>query len=122
MQEKRKCRRHEIDLKIKLRRLNGGALEENTDMENAELRDLSKSGLGFFCKKELEIGSFYDAKITLWTMESMRALFEIVRCQPEGDGYVYGGMFVALSDADAFRIDVYEMLKDAAGSETDSEG
>ena len=113
MEEKRRNRRHEIDLEIKLRRLNGGPLEQNAESEPVELRDLSKSGLGFFCRKELEIGSFYDAKITLWTMESMEAMFEIVRCQPDGDGYMYGGVFVALPETDAFRIEVYEMFKDA---------
>lgn len=113
MEEKRRSRRHEIDLEIKLRRLNGGLLEQNAEPETVELRNLSKSGLGFFSRKELEVGSFYDAKITLWTMESMNAMFEIVRCQPEGDGYVYGGMFLALPDTEAFRIDVYELFKNA---------
>lgn len=114
MEEKRKSRRHEIDMVIKLRRLNGGPLEENSKPETVELRDLSKRGLGFFSRKELEVGSFYDAKITLWTMESMEAMFEIVRCQPVENGYMYGGMFVALPETDAFRIEVYEMFQDAA--------
>lgn len=113
MEERRRSRRHEIDLEIKLRRLNGGPLEQDAEAEMVELRDLSKTGLGFFSRKELEIGSFYDAKITLWTMESMNAMFEIVRYQPEGDGYVYGGMFLALPDTEAFRIDVYELFKNA---------
>ncbi len=117
MKEKRKSRRHEIDLKIRLRRLNGGTLEQNAEEETVELRDLSKRGLGFFSRRELEIGSFYDARIMLWTMESITAMFEIVRCQPEGDGYVYGGMFVALPETEAFRIDVYEMFQDAKKKE-----
>lgn len=117
MEEKRKSRRHEIDLEIKLRRLNGGPLEKNSEPETVELRDLSKRGLGFFSRKELEVGSFYDAKITLWTMESMEAMFEIVRCQPEGDGFMYGGMFVALPETDAFRIEVYEIFEDAKNEE-----
>ncbi len=113
MEEKRKSRRHEIDMEIRLRRLNGGPLEENSTPITVDLKDLSKSGLGFISQKELEVGSFYDAKITLWTMESMEALFEIVRCQPIDNGYMYGGMFVALPESDKFRIDVYEMFKDA---------
>lgn len=113
MEEKRKSCRHEIHLEIKLRRLNGGPLETNATPEIVELRDLSRNGLGFFSRKELEIGSFYDAKITLWTKETMNAMFEIVRSQPDGDGYVYGGMFVALPECEAFRIDVYEMFQDA---------
>lgn len=117
MEEKRRSRRHEIDLEIKLRRLNGGPLEQNAKPEIVELRDLSKNGLGFFSKHVLEIGSFYDAKITLWTMESMNAMFEIVRSRPDGDGYMYGGMFVALPESEAFRIDVYEMLQDAKEKE-----
>ncbi len=117
MEEKRKSRRHEIDLEIRLRRLSGGSLEENPRPITVELKDLSKSGLGFFSQEEFEVGSFYDAKITLWTMESMDALFEIVRCQPVEGGYVYGGMFVALPDTDAFRIDVYELFKEAQEKE-----
>lgn len=117
MEEKRRSRRHEIDLVIKLRRLNGGPLEQNAEPETVELRDLSKQGLGFFSRKELEIGSFYDAKITLWTKESMEAMFEIVRCHPEEDGYMYGGMFVALPETDAFRIEVYEMFQDAQNAQ-----
>lgn len=120
MQEKRRSRRHEIDLEITLRRLNGGPLEQNAVPETVELKDLSKSGLGFFCKKELEVGSFYDAKITLWTMESLTTMFEIVRCQPEGDGYMYGGVFIALPETDAFRIEVYEMFQDAKNSENNT--
>lgn len=111
MEEKRKNRRFKIDLEIKLRRLSGGPLEENSERKVVELRDLSKSGLGFYCKDELEIGSFYDAKITIWTKESMNAMFEIVRVRPEGDGFVYGGIFVALPREDLFRIEVYEMFE-----------
>lgn len=117
MEEKRKAKRHEIQVEIKLKRLSEGPLEVNSTPIPVELRDISKTGMKFFTKEKLEMGSYFDAKITLWTKETIQALFEIVRTAPEEDGYIYGCMFVGMPESEVFRIDVYELFKEAEDDE-----
>ena len=53
MEEKRKAKRHEIQVEIKLNRLSEGPLELNSVPIVVDLRDISKTGMKFFTKEKL---------------------------------------------------------------------
>lgn len=117
MEEQQKAKPHELQVEIKLKRLSGKALEVDAKPLMVEFRDISRTGIKFFTGEILKLGSFYDAKITLWTSETVQSLFEIVRIMPEEDGYVYHCIFVGMPEEEVSRIDVYELFKEAEDME-----
>ena len=112
MEEKRKYKRLDLDVSVELERLNEDGVTTLRYI-HVEVTDISRSGIGFTTKKELEIGTYYDARIQIWTREVVDAAIEIVRGEelPEG-GYKYGGEFIGLSDTDALKLDIYQIFKD----------
>ena len=101
MEERRRARRMRLESTITVRRIDSGIDEEVT----IEIKDISKSGIGFFCTEILEVGSIYQSSIIIWTKEIIPVLLKIVR---EVD---YGAEFMGLSEIDMFRIAVYEELE-----------
>ena len=95
MEERRKHKRLDLEVMVELERLDEG------------------SGLGFKSKADLEIGSYYDTRIQIWTKEVVDAVIEIVRrdALPEG-GYKYGCRFIGMTDTDALKIDIYQIFND----------
>lgn len=79
---------------------------------NAAVKDISRGGIGFMTDKELEIGSYYDTKICLWSREIVDAVLEIVHREQLEKGYRYGGEFIGISDTDALKIDIYQVFND----------
>lgn len=111
MTEKRRHKRLELDVSIELERLDEDGIT-TLKYVHVDVADISRSGIGFTCRKMLEIGTYYDTKIQLWTKEVVDAVIEIVRCAEEGDVYRYGGEFIGMSDTDALKIDVYQIFND----------
>lgn len=109
MEERRKSRRMGLESTIMVNRIDNGNAEEIT----IEIQDLSKTGIGFLCKKELEMGAIYESHITIWTKEVIHTLLKIVRKVSHENEFLYGAEFMGLSDIDAFRISVYEALEQA---------
>ena len=66
MEEKRKHKRLELDVNVQLERLDE---DDVTTLKyvHVDVTDITRSGLGFRCAKELAIGSYYDTKIQIWT-------------------------------------------------------
>ena len=112
MEEKRKNKRLDLDVKIQLERLDEGDVT-TLKLVHVDVTDISKSGIGFDCPKQLEIGSYYDTRIQIWTKEIVNAVVEIVRSEQKPDGsYHYGGVFVGMTDTDALKIDIYQIFND----------
>ena len=111
MEEKRRNKRLELDVTVELERLDK---DEMTTLKYAhvETTDLSKSGIGFKSKQKLEVGSFYNTKLQIWTKEVIEAIIEIVRCEETKDGYEYGGVFIGMLDTDAMKIDIYQIFSE----------
>lgn len=111
MEEKRKHKRLDLDVTVQLERLDE---EGVTTLKyiHVDVSDISKSGIGFKCRKKLEIGSYYDAKIQIWTKEVVDAVIEIVRCEESAEGYHYGGVFIGMTDTDALKIDIYQIFNE----------
>lgn len=108
--ERRKCKRLDLESRILVKRLDGG---NSMDELTIDVNDISKSGIGFNCKKPLEIGAVYEAFITIWTKEVIHAFIEIVRIIKEPDTFSYGGIFIGMPEMDAARIEVYDTVKTA---------
>ena len=78
MEERRKHKRLDLEVMVELERLDE---ESVTTLKyvHVEVTDISRSGLGFKSKADLEIGSYYDTRIQIWTKEVVDAVIEIVR-------------------------------------------
>jgi hypothetical protein len=111
MEEKRQHKRLDLDVSVQLEKLDEDGIT-TLKYIHVEVSDISRSGLGFHTTKELEIGTYYDAKIQIWTKEIVDAVLEIVRCEKTEDGYRYGGTFIGMSDTDALKIDIYQIFND----------
>lgn len=111
MEEKRKHKRLDLDVTVQLERLDEEGVT-TLKFVHVDVTDISKSGMGFNCKKKLEIGSYYDTKIQIWTKEIVDAVLEIVRMEERPDGYHYGGVLIGMSDTDALKIDIYQIFNE----------
>ncbi len=98
MEEKRKNKRLDLDVNVQLERLDEDGVT-TLKFVHVDVTDISKSGIGFDCKKKLEINSYYDAKIQIWTKEVVDAVhpdcpqrrkagrISLWRCVYRNDGY-----------------------------------
>ncbi len=111
MEERRRSIRTELGAELLMKRLDR---EEETKSE-IRVCDVSKSGLGFECDEELEIGSVYEVFLTIWTKEVIHCFVRVIRRQ-EGTNR-YGSLFVGMTDQDAYRIEVYQTVEECKGEE-----
>lgn len=111
MEEKRKHKRLDLNVSLQLERLDEG---EITTLKYAHVKvtDISRSGLGFISNQKLEVGSYYDTQLQIWTKEVIEVIIEIIRCEEHEDSYKYGCIFVGMTDADALKIDIYQLFND----------
>lgn len=111
MEEKRKHKRLELDVSVQLERLDEDGIT-TLKYIHVDVTDISRSGLGFSSRKKLEVGTYYDTRIQIWTKEVVDAVVEIVRQEQTEDGYKYGSSFIGMSDTDALKIDIYQIFND----------
>lgn len=109
MEERRKSRRTDLQSKLLVRRLDSGRQEEI----GVDVKDVSKTGIGFYCDEILDMGAVYEAYLTIWTKEVIHAFIEIVRIEKVVDTYEFGGLFIGMPEIDLQRIDVYNVVSDA---------
>lgn len=94
---------------------------KNIDMNNSsnkqveipiEVTDISRNGLGFMTDVHLDIHSFYDIKLQLWTKEILPLVIDVLRVEVTEDGkYKYGASFVGMMESEALKIDIYDMIQ-----------
>ena len=109
MEERRKSRRTDLQSKLLVRRLDSGRQEEI----GVDVKNVSKTGIGFYCNEILDMGAVYEAYLTIWTKEVIHAFIEIVRIEKVVDTYEFGGLFIGMPEIDLQRIDVYNVVSDA---------
>lgn len=109
MEERRRSKRTELKSKLLVKRLDSGNHEE----VGVEVRNVSRTGIGFYCNEILEIGAVYEAFLTIWTKEVIHAFIEIVRIEKVVDTYDYGGLFIGMPEIDLQRIDAFNVVNDA---------
>ena len=106
IKDRRRSRRMDLDTHLIIKRIDNGI----EDYIKIGTQNLSKTGCGFLSKENLELEIVYESHITIWTKEVIHVLLKIVRKEEKKDGFLYGAVFMGLSDADAFRIEVYDMM------------
>lgn len=107
MDDRRRNRRIELESKLVIKRLDGSDLSQEVSID---ILDVSKTGVGFSCKTPLEIGAVYEAYLTIWTKETIHSFIEIVRIVKADNTFVYGAIFIGMSEMDAARIAVYDTI------------
>lgn len=111
MEEKRRDKRLDLTVSVQLERLDQGNIT-TLRYVNVDVKDLSRSGMGFQAAQKLEIGTYYDTKIQIWTKEVVNAVIEIVRREDVENGYRYGCIFIGMADPDALKIDIYQIFNE----------
>ena len=106
MLEKRKHKRLKMEHALELARLNADGTADGGVV------NISRGGVGFLSRKRLEVGSYYDTRISLFSREMIDAVLEIVHVEEQEKGYYYGGEFIGISDSDAVKIDIYQVFHD----------
>lgn len=111
MEERRRNKRLDLEVAVELERLD---VEGVTTLKyvNVDVTDISKTGIGFSCKQKLESGTYYDAKLQIWTKEIINAVIEIVRVSGEEDNYHYGAVFIGMTETDALKIEIYQIFNE----------
>lgn len=117
VEEKRKSRRIDLESHIVIKRIDNGI----EDYVKIGIRDLSRSGVGFVSEENLELDTVYESHITIWTKEVIHVLLKITRKVEQDKGYLYGAVFMGLSEVDAFRIEVYDAMDRELHKQEDSE-
>lgn len=107
MEERRRARRMKLESTLTVKRIDSGM---DTDV-TIDIKDISQSGIGFYCKAALEVGSIYQSSIRIWTKEVIPVLLKIVRKAEQENENFYGAEFMGLSEIDMFRIAVYEEME-----------
>ncbi len=105
MEEKRKATRLQLESKILLKRLDVPNSEDTRI--DIEVKDVSKTGMGFICNYSLSVGAVYECELTIWTKEVIHAFVEIVRVVRKQNSFEYGGIFIGMPQADSQRIEIY---------------
>jgi len=114
-QERRRSNRMSLDVRIKLNSVRNPNSKENINKEEfeVEVHNLSKDGIAIKTPEELELNSFYDTTISLWTKEKFQTVLEIVRQEKLDDNCnLYGCRFIGIMPSDQLKIQIYEMLND----------
>lgn len=109
MEERRKDKRTIMTSTLVMKQVDGSSNKQ----VSIEITDVSKSGIGFKCKEQLQIGEVYESFLMIWTKEVIHAVIQIVRIELKKGYYSYGAVFLGLPDADAARIEVYQTVEEA---------
>ncbi len=110
--EKRRFKRMNVDLKLKISKLFNQDNVIITDVDAPiEVIDISKGGIGFITSSTLPMGYFFNAKIQLGDEDSMLyTVVKIVRSRLSDDekSTNYGAEFIGLAPILDFIFDEYE--------------
>ena len=107
MQDRRKGFRLGLESSIVINRIDEVDNEEIT----IDIIDVSKTGIGFTSKQNLQMGSVYESYLKIWTKESIHAYLQITRIEQKDDLYEYGAFFVGMPEMDSARIANYGIIE-----------
>lgn len=114
-QERRRANRMDINACIKLSSVrNKGNLDGlKNDAFEVEVVNLSKDGLAFKSSEKLELNTYYDTTVLLWTKEKFQTVIQIVRMENYGEEQtLYGCRFIGIMPSDQLKIQIYEMVSE----------
>ena len=108
--ERRKCQRFPIDLNLTTSKLyKQDHVEVNGIDADICVIDISRTGIGFLCNKELPLNYYFDTRIDFMGKDYFYCVIKLVRIgNVQGDGRkIYGAEFVGLAPFLADKIDRY---------------
>ena len=111
MEEKRHAKRMELECKLLLKRLDNA--DRNAKEVSVDVKDVSKTGIGFSSDEQLTMGSVYECLLKIWTGETLHIYVEIIRIVPKGGSNFYGGIFIGMPEMDQNRIQIYSEFYEA---------
>lgn len=106
--ERRRNKRTSMPSALVIKRMDG---QNNKEM-SINIIDVSKTGIGFKSDEFLMIGEVFESYLTIWTKEVIHAFLQIVRIELDGNDFLYGAIFIGMSEMDASRIEVYQTIHD----------
>lgn len=107
--DKRKNKRLPIKLDITITSLFKQDYEIVPDLnESIDVKNISKSGIGFTCNHELPLGYYFDAKVQLTEDKFFYAVLKIIRIDKAEKGFFVGCEFVGLADILSRAVDEYD--------------
>lgn len=80
----------------------------NNISEEIEIVNISKTGLGFYCKDDLPTGYYFNAKIELDDADYFYCVIKIIRKEKVEDSILFGCEFVGLAEFLSRKVDGYE--------------
>ena len=109
MEEKRKHKRLPLRLELTISSL----FKQDHEMigevnESIEVKNISKTGIGFICNHQLPSNYYFDAKIQLTEDKFFFAVLKILHTEKTENGYYVGCEFVGLADILSERVDLYQ--------------
>ncbi len=111
--EKRAAKRMDINVRIKLSELYD---PENKELEkglDVKVVNVSRFGMAFISEEDLNLESYYDTEITIWTKDKIDTIIEIVRKESlEDNQFLYGCKFIGMVSSDILKIQIYEMFNE----------
>ena len=109
MEDKRKAKRLPLKLELTISSLfkQDYALISNIN-ENIEVKNISKTGIGFVCNNDLPANYYFDAKVLLADENFFHTVIKILRTEKMDEGYSIGCEFVGLADILSMKVDQYE--------------
>lgn len=114
-QERRRSKRMDINVRIKLNsvRSKGDIRALKKEAFDVDVVNISKDGLAFQCKEKLELNTYYDTTVLLWTKEKIQTVIEVIRKEDRSDeNTLYGCRFIGIMPADQLKIQIYEMVNE----------
>lgn len=113
MEEKRKNKRLDIGVKVEIERIDEDEITTVKYLQ-VDVVNISKSGLAFRTNTgKFKVGACFDAKIQIWTKETIDTVFKVVRVNELDNGDIeYGCIFVGMTDTDALKIEIYQLFND----------
>lgn len=112
--ERRRSNRMDINVRIELNsvRSKDVADKETTEAFDVSVVNISKDGLAFTTKETLQMNTYYNTTVLLWTKEKFQTVIEVVRMEKCGDETLYGCRFIGIMPADQLKIQIYEMVSE----------
>ncbi|MBE5937475.1 MAG: PilZ domain-containing protein [Lachnospiraceae bacterium] len=118
MEEKRRAKRMDIDVTVKLSQIRNtkNLAGLKTEEFGVELTNVSETGIAFRSSEELKLNTFYDIHMEIWGKKRFDTVIEIVRMENNGDEMtMYGCRFIGLKPADRLDIQIHELLEERDG-------
>jgi hypothetical protein len=109
MEDKRRAKRLPLKLELTISSLFKQDYELISNInENIEVKNISKTGIGFVCNHDLPVSYYFDAKVQLADDKFFHTVIKILRFEKTGEGYSIGCEFVGLADILSMKVDQYE--------------